>query len=176
MRQDRGIVQVYTGNGKGKTSAAWGQALRAVGRGWRVAVVRFLKPNTSGEVIAAERFIPDIDIFGSTSPYDAAADQRNSPILREESRRNFETASDLISSGDYDLVVLDELNVVLFYEFLNSGEVLPIISGRPEHVDLVITGRYAPDWLIGAADLVTEMADLKHPSVEGVPARIGIEV
>jgi len=173
MSRDRGIIQVYTGNGKGKTSAAWGQALRAVGRGWKVAVVRFMKRNTSGEVIAAETLVPAISLFGKTSPYDPAADQRRSPILREESRRNFEIAADLISSGEYDLVVLDELSIALFYDFLDKDEVLPVLLSRPEHVDLVITGRHAPDWLIEAADLVTEMVEVKHPNL---PARLGIEL
>ncbi len=173
MKSNRGIIQVYTGHGKGKTSAAWGQALRAVGRGWKVAVVRFMKPNTSGEVIAAEKLAPAIEVFGETSPYDAAGDQRNSLVLREESRRNFDGAADLISSGEYDLIVLDELNIALFYGFLEKDEVLPVLVNRPENVDIVITGRHAPDWLIEAADLVTEMVEVKHPNH---PARLGIEL
>lgn len=176
MRDNHGIIQVYTGNGKGKTSAAWGQALRAVGRGRRVAVVRFLKPNASGEVLAAEEFIPGVDIFGETSPYDASVDQRASIVLREESRQNFETACDVILSGDYDIIVLDELNVVLFYEFLGRDEVLPVLAERPDQVDLVITGRYAPDWLLDAADLVTEMVEIKHPASEGALPRVGIDL
>lgn len=175
MTYDRGIIQVYTGNGKGKTSAAWGQALRAVGRGRRVAVVRFMKPGVSGEVIAAGEFIPAIAVFGETSPHDPCVDQRNSPVLREETRRNFAAASRAIGSGDYDLVVLDELNIVLHYEFLTSEDVLPVLAGRPPGMDVVITGRYAPDWLIRTADLVTEMVETKHPASVGAPPRAGIE-
>ncbi len=175
MSRDRGIIQVYTGDGKGKTSAAWGQALRAVGRGWRIAVVRFLKPGTSGEVIAAERCVPAISVFGETSPHDPSVDQRHSPVLREECRRNFDDAARLIAADDYDMVVLDELCVVLFYGFVSKDEVLSVLMGRPACVDIVITGRYAPEWLVDAADLVTAMTDVKHPAAEGVSARTGIE-
>jgi cob(I)alamin adenosyltransferase len=135
-----------------------------------------MKPGKSGEVMAAEEFLPGISVFGKTSCHDPCADQRHSPIAREESRLNFETASGLIASGDYDLVVLDELNIVLYYDFLSKEEVLPTLMSRPEHVDIVITGRHAPDWLIEAADLVTEMVELKHPCADGLPARIGIEL
>ncbi|MBP6963294.1 MAG: cob(I)yrinic acid a,c-diamide adenosyltransferase [Armatimonadetes bacterium] len=175
MAGGRGIVQVYTGDGKGKTTAAWGQVLRGVGRGRRVAVVRFMKPNPSGEDIAAGECLPGVSIFGETSPYDPTEDQRASPILRAESRGNFEEAARLIASGEYDLVVLDELNIVLHYEFLAAEEVLPALADRPGSLDVVITGRYAPDWLISAADLVTEMVELKHPADAGAPPRPGIE-
>lgn len=169
------MIQVYTGNGKGKTTAAWGLALRAVGRGLKVAVVRFLKPNTSGEVVAGERFAPELAVFGHTRPYDACANQRDCPELREDSRENFRMASELTLSGDYDLVVLDEINMVLFYDFVTREEMLGLLMNAPKKTEIVLTGRYAPDWLIEAADLVTEMTEIKHPANEGQPARKGIE-
>lgn len=175
MTSGGSIVQVYAGDGKGKTTAAWGQALRAVGRGRRVAVVRFMKPNASGEDIAAGDCLPGISIFGTTSPYDPTENQRESSVLRNESRSNFDEAARLIASGEYDLVVLDELNIVLHYDFLAPGEVLPVLADRPASVDIVITGRYAPEWLISAADLVTDMVELKHPVDAGAPPRPGIE-
>lgn len=174
-RDSRGIVQVYTGSGKGKTSAAWGQALRAAGHGWKVAVVRFMKPGASGEVNAAARLAPEISVFGKTSPYDPTVNQRESAVLREESRENFRRAVELIGSAEYDLIVLDELNIVLHYGFVSEQELFDVLHKRAGHVGVVITGRYAPQWLLEAADLVTEMVDVKHPSAEGAAARAGIE-
>lgn len=169
-----GLVQVYTGSGKGKTTAAWGLVLRAIGAGSKVAVVQFLKPQESSEVKAAKS-IPNLSIYGRTRPYDAHLDQRESVELREDSRRDFEIASVLILSGDYDLVVLDEINVVLEYGFVTREEMLDLLVKRPEHVEVILTGRYAPQWLIEAADLVTEMKEIKHPAQVGVKARKGIE-
>lgn len=176
VHQDRhGIVQVYTGTGKGKTTAAWGLALRAVGHGHAVAVVQFLKPSSSGEVRAAERFEDQLSVFGETRPYDPGLDQRGSDELRVDSRRNLDTAREAMLSGRYDLVVLDEINMVLWYEFVSRDEMLRFLAARPNGVELVLTGRYAPDWLISAADLVTEMTAVKHTSDTGMKARKGIE-
>lgn len=171
----KGLIQVYTGNGKGKTTAAWGLALRTVGQKRRAAIVQFLKSISSGERLASERLSPDLEIFGETSPYDACVSQRGSSRLREDSRANFEIARRLILSGTYDLVVLDEMNLALFYDFVSQEEMAALLHERPENVELVITGRYAPKWLVEAADLVTEMREIKHPATAGVPARKGIE-
>ncbi|HET6454071.1 MAG TPA: cob(I)yrinic acid a,c-diamide adenosyltransferase [Armatimonadota bacterium] len=170
----RGLVQVYTGSGKGKTTAAWGLALRAVGAGCKVAVVQFLKPQESSEVKAAKS-IPNLSIYGKSRPYDARLDQRESAELREDSRRDFGIASVLIASSDYDMVVLDEMNIVLEYGFVTCEEMLDVLRDRPDHTEVVLTGRYAPNWLIEAADLVTEMKEIKHPANGGVQARKGIE-
>lgn len=174
MREKRGLVQVYTGDGKGKTTAAWGQALRAVGAGFRVAVVQFLKHDESSEVKAVKS-LPNLTILGQTRPYDARIDQRNSVEIEADSRKNFETASDLFLSGEYDMVILDEMNVVLEYGFVTREEMLDLLGKRPEHTEVILTGRYAPKWLIEAADLVTEMREVKHPSSSGIKARKGIE-
>jgi len=173
--ENLGLIQVYTGSGKGKTTAAWGQALRAVGRGWKVAIVEFLKPQSSGERLAAERLCPNLAVFGQTRLFDPRIDQRESAELREDSRRNFQTAKNLIFSGEWDMVVLDEINVVLHYDFVRREEMLDLFARRPEGVEIVLTGRYAPDWLVDAAHLVTEMAAVKHPVERGLGARKGIE-
>jgi cob(I)alamin adenosyltransferase len=169
------LLHVYTGNGKGKTTAAWGQALRAIGRGWKVAIVRFMKTTDSGEVIAAERLSPDLVVVGETSLYDPCVDQRGSAKLRNESKRNFEKAEELVLSGDFDLVVLDEINIVLHYDFISEYQMLHLLHRRPKHTEIIMTGRYAPDWLIEAADLVTQMVEIKHPSDAKMKARKGIE-
>lgn len=170
-----GFIQVYTGNGKGKTTAAWGLALRSVGNGLKVAVVQFLKLPNSGERIAAREHIPELTVIGETRPYNVNADISSSDICREDSRRIFEDAKGLILSGDFDMVVLDEMNVVLHYGFVSQGELMDLLRSRPTRTELVFTGRYAPDWLIETAQLVTEMRDVKHPSRQGVKARKGIE-
>lgn len=174
MPKGRGLVQVYTGSGKGKTTAAWGLVLREIGAGGKVAVVQFLKPQESSEVKAAKA-IPNLSIYGKTRPYDATVDQRQSPELRDDSRRDFQIASVLITSGDYDMVVLDEINIVLEYGFVTREEMLDLLQRRQEQTEVVLTGRYAPDWLIEAADLVTEMKEIKHPANAGIKARKGIE-
>ena len=174
MPTGRGLVEVYTGSGKGKTTAAWGLVLRAIGAGGKVAVIQFLKPQESSEVKAGKS-IPNLSIYGRTRPYDPKVDQRQSQELREDSRRDFEIASVLVSSSNYDMVVLDEINVVLEYGFVTQEEMLNLLGNRPEHTEVVLTGRYAPQWLIDAADLVTEMCEIKHPAHGGVGARKGIE-
>lgn len=169
------MIQVYTGNGKGKTTAAWGLALRAVGRGRRVAVVQFLKPIPSGEQIAAESLSPLISVYGHTRPYDVCADQSGSDGLAEDSLHNFETARELMRSGQWDLLVMDEINMVLHYGFVSRKDMLDFLAHVPDNLEIVLTGRYAPEWLIERADLVTEMREIKHPSAGGIGARKGIE-
>ena len=175
MSKTRGLVQVYTGDGKGKTTAAWGQALRAAGRDMRAAVVRFLKSPDSGEAKAVRCLFPMLSVFGETSAYDPHVDQRNSPRVREETERNFELARQLILSGDYDVVVLDEINVALHYGHVSESQMMDLLRGRPHHTEIVLTGRNAPAWLIAEADLVTEMVEVKHPMKRGIKARKGIE-
>ena len=148
--------------------------MRAVGAGCKVAVVQFLKPQESSEVKAA-KLLPNLSVFGKTRPYDAMVDQRESAELREDTCRDFGIASVLIASGDYDMVVLDEINIVLEYGFVTREEMLDVLRNRPDHTEVVLTGRYAPNRLIEAADLVTEMKEIKHPANGGVQARKGIE-
>jgi cob(I)alamin adenosyltransferase len=171
----RGLIQVYTGNGKGKTTAAWGQAMRAVGQGMKVGVVRFLKPNDSGEVRAAGCLKPLLSVFGECSPYNPSVNQKDSPQVREDNRRDFGIARELLLSGGYDMLVLDEINMVLYYEHVSREEMTALLDHRPDRVEVVLTGRNAPQWLIDAADLVTEMREVKHPSSSGIEARKGIE-
>jgi cob(I)alamin adenosyltransferase len=169
------LVHVYTGDGKGKSTACWGLALRAAGRGLRVGVVQFMKPDASGEVIAAKKLGPNLQVFGETRKYSVCDDQRESAECREDSRLNFETAKNLMLSGDYDLLILDEMNVVLHYEYVSQPEMLDLLRSRSSTLELILTGRYAPDWLIDEADIVTEMVEIKHPASRGIKARKGVE-
>jgi len=170
---NEGFVQVYTGDGKGKTTAALGLVLRALGQGLRPAVLQFMKSDPSwGEIVGLRKLgVPvrqcGLDhwvLKGEASEEDLAA-----------AAAGFDEAKGLVESGDYDLVVLDELVTAVFFELVPLERVLALVALKPAAVELVITGRRAPDELIAAADLATEMRPLKHYYDAGVKARPGIE-
>jgi cob(I)alamin adenosyltransferase len=175
MSLERGCTQVYTGNGKGKTTAALGLALRAVGRGLRVCVFQFIKGGGPyGEHLAADKLAPLFTIIqtgqrGWVNSKDISADRR---IAQEA----FVRARQMLTSGDYDLFVCDEINGAVGFGLVDVEQVLELISLRPEKVELVLTGRNAHERVIDAADLVTEMREVKHYYKAGVPARTGIEM
>lgn len=172
---ERGCVQVYTGNGKGKTTAALGLALRAVGRGFKVCILQFIKGGGPyGEHLIADKLAPQLTIIQTGKPgwvntQDIAEDRR----LAQEA---FEQAKELLVSGGYDLLVLDEINGAVGFGLIDVEQVLELIRLRPEGVELVLTGRNADERVIEAADLVTEMREIKHYYKAGVPARTGIEM
>ncbi len=172
----KGYVHLYTGDGKGKTTAALGLALRAVGNGLKVLIIQFLKSKDagSGELRAAEKLAPDLEIrprgeegFVDPENITAGALTLAAEALAESTKE--------IQSGDWDIVVLDEINVAAAFGLVNVREVLDIVKNRPEGVELVLTGRFAPPDFIDAANLVTEMKAVKHYYEEGVDARDGIE-
>lgn len=171
---DKGLVQVYTGDGKGKTSAAFGLALRAVGRGLRVYIIQFIKGGFDyGELYIVEK-IPNLKLatFGrGRFVTDIPPSEEDSKLAREA----FELAKKVVKSGEYDVVILDEVNVALNLKMISLDEVIDLIKNKPKHVELILTGRYAPVQIIDAADLVTEMREVKHPYTQGVPPRRGIE-
>lgn len=169
-----GLVQVYTGNGKGKTTAALGLVLRAVGKGQRAMVIQFMKGQINYGELEALRYLPSAEIEQYGRP--DFVDKKNPlPIDIELAKRGFERAKEVVLSGKYDIVVLDELNIALDYKLLDESEVIELIKSRPKHVELVLTGRYAPPSIINIADLVTVMCEVKHPYMVGVDAREGIE-
>jgi cob(I)alamin adenosyltransferase len=168
------MVQVYTGDGKGKTSAAFGLALRAVGRGLKVYIIQFIKGGFDyGELYIVEK-IPNLKLatFGrGRFVTETPPSEEDSKLAREA----FELAKNVVKSGEYDVVVLDEVNVALNLKMISLDKVIDLIKNRPKHVELILTGRYAPTQIIDAADLVTEMREVKHPYTQGVPPRKGIE-
>jgi cob(I)alamin adenosyltransferase len=174
MKLEKGLVQVYTGNGKGKTSAAFGLALRAAGRGLKVYIVQFIKGGFDyGELYVIDK-IPNLTLkafgrgkFITTKP----ADKQDVKLAEQA----FQLAKKVVASGKYDVVILDEINVALDLKLISLEEVLQIMRSKPEHVELVLTGRNARPEIIEAADLVTEMKEVKHPFSKGFPARKGIE-
>lgn len=171
----QGLVQVYTGNGKGKTTAAFGLAVRAVGHGFKVYIIQFMKGgNESGELVGLKRLQPECqhEHFGGQG-WVHKGELQEEQIL--EARKALARAQELINSGEWDIVILDEIVNALWFELIPESEVLELLSNKPPHVEVVLTGRNASQTLIESADLVTEMELKKHPYEQGVIARQGIE-
>ncbi len=170
-----GYVQVYTGDGKGKTTASLGLVARAAGYGHRACIVSFLKGDPNyGELRFIREHMPMVDYhlagrMNFVDPNDP--DPADVAIARE----GFDTARAAISSGDYHLVVLDEVNVAVNLGLVDEDELLAVVDERPEHVEVVLTGRDASQRIVERADLVTEMRMVKHFYEAGIPARRGIE-
>ncbi len=170
----RGLVEIFTGDGKGKTTAALGLALRALGNNLRVHIVFFMK----GEYHYSEReilpLLPNISFsaFGQEHFVDKA---NLKPEEIEEARKALNKAREVINSGNYDMVILDEINVAVDWKLLEISDVLQLIKNKPKNLELILTGRYADPRIIEAADLVTEMVKIKHPYDTGVKARRGID-
>jgi cob(I)alamin adenosyltransferase len=173
-RLEQGLIQVYTGDGKGKTTCALGLAFRAVGQGFKAHIVHFLKGRDTGEARAAARLAPDLTVryFGRPGLVNLKAP---APEDQDLVRQAWDLAKGLIASGDYDLVVLDEINLALTYGLIPLAEALEVLRRRPAWVEVVLTGRQAPPELVALADLVTEMRPVKHYYTAGVRARRGIE-
>ncbi|RDV84612.1 cob(I)yrinic acid a,c-diamide adenosyltransferase [Ammonifex thiophilus] len=171
----RGLVLLFTGEGKGKTTAALGTALRAWGHGMRILFLQFVKGERvmTGERLAASRlgggFI--LETMGAGFIFGREKEERH----REAARRAWERAKEAVSSGEYDLVVLDEFTYVLRYGFVSMAEVEEMVRSRPAGVHLIFTGRGAPQELIDLADTVTEMREVKHHYRQGISAQKGIE-
>ncbi|AGK47775.1 cob(I)yrinic acid a,c-diamide adenosyltransferase [Burkholderia thailandensis MSMB121] len=171
---EKGLLIVYTGNGKGKSTAAFGMAVRMLGHGMRTGVVQFIK----GALHTSERdFLgahAQCDFVTMGDGYTWNTQNRDADIAT--ARRGWDEARRMIESGDYRMVILDELNTVLKYDYLPLDEVLATLAARDPALHVVVTGRHAPDALVDAADLVTEMRLVKHPYKEqGVKAQRGVE-
>lgn len=169
----RGYIQVYTGSGKGKTTAAFGLALRAAGAGLKVYIGQFLKKGSYSELNSINKLKEFIKIeqFGAKHLITEKIREED----KELARRGFERIKKIIFSGEYDVVILDEVNIALYYKLLSEEELIEVIKKRPSHTEIVLTGRYASSQIIKIADLVTEMKQIKHYFSKGVKARRGIE-
>jgi len=175
MSLDRGCVQVYTGNGKGKTTASLGLALRAVGRGLKVCVFQFIKGGGKyGEHLAAEKLAPLLTIIQTGRP--GWVNTKDITEDRQVAQEAFVRAQELLTSGEFDLFICDEINGAVGFGLIEVEQVLELINCKPEKTELVLTGRNAHERVIEAADLVTEMREIKHYYKAGVPARTGIEM
>jgi cob(I)alamin adenosyltransferase len=167
------LVIVNTGDGKGKTTAAMGMMLRAIARGWKVAVVQFVKSGDwrVGEEDVARRLGVDWSSIGDGFTWDSENLERAAEIAREAWRE----AATKIAAGTYGLVVLDEATYPMSWGWIPTDDVVAAIRGRPEHVNVVITGRDAPDEILEIADTITDMTKVRHPYDRGVSARRGID-
>lgn len=170
--EERGYVQVYTGNGKGKTTASFGLALRAAGAGKRVFIGQFVKGMHYSE----------LDIVPKLETIEIRQYGRDCFIKKEPSESDIRCAkeglaemAEILKSGKYDVVIMDEANIALFYKLFSFEELKQAVCNRAEGVEVIVTGRYAPQELIDMADLVTEMREIKHYYTKGVEARVGIE-
>ena len=198
MIEREGLVHVYTGTGKGKTTTSLGLALRALGHNLSVYMVQFMKSGDTGELFSVQKYLPNFQIiqFGK----DALAEKqlkiysfegkeadvkqlseeeiytfRSDDDEKEPARMGFEHAKRIVMNGQYDLVILDEINCVLDKKLIPVEEVLELIQQKPRHVELVLTGRGAPAEILKAADYVSEIRRIKHPYDVGILARKGIE-
>lgn len=170
----KGYVQVYTGDGKGKTTAALGLAIRAVGAGYKVFIGQFIKMGEYSEIKALKERFSDmvtIEQFGSGRFIKGTP----TPEQIELARKGIERIQSVMVSGEFQVIILEEANIAVSLGLLSSEQLLALIDAKPENVELVFTGRNAPDFLMNKADLVTEMKEIKHYFKKGVRARTGIE-
>ena len=174
MRLENGLIQVYTGNGKGKTTAALGLALRAIGHGLKVHMIQFMKGGGPyGEHAAAERLAPWLKV-SRTGRSGWVKKGAPAPEDINEAQRALEMARQTLI-GDYDLVILDEVNGAVDFGLIAVADLLSLIAAKPSNVELVLTGRNAHEKIMEAADLVSEMREVKHYFRKGVNFRVGIE-
>ena len=174
VKTAKGLVIVITGDGKGKTTAAFGQALRAIGQGYKVFVQQFMKGRKYGEFIAAEKYLPHLTI--SMSGLDSFVMRDNPAAIDIElAQKGLDTAQKAINSGKYDIIILDEINVALDFKLIALTAVIELIKNKPANLDLILTGRYAPPEIIELADTVSQVHEVKHHYKAGIKERAGIE-
>jgi cob(I)alamin adenosyltransferase len=171
---NRGLVIVITGNGKGKTTSAFGQALRAVGQGYKVFIMQFMKGRDYGEFVAAKRYLPRLTVRRSGLDSFVMRD-KPAPVDIELARQGFELAKKAIASGKYNMVILDEINVAIDFNLIPLEEMIRLIKNKPSRLDLILTGRYAAKEIIKLADTVSEVKEIKHHYAAGIKDRAGIE-
>ena len=170
-KKTKGLIQVYTGDGKGKTTAALGQAMRAAGRGLKVCFIQFLKSEPTGEHLFLRRY-PAFEIHQTGAGNNFTKPETE---LKKEAQQTLTYAAEQMLSGKCDLLVLDEILVAINKELISTARVLELLDKKPESLEMVLTGRNAPPEIVQRADLVTEMLKIKHPYDNKIIARRGIE-
>jgi cob(I)alamin adenosyltransferase len=174
---EHGYIQIYTGDGKGKTTASLGLALRALGHGWKVLIIQFTKGDSAtsyGEIASSARFMDNLEVaqFGM----DRVAYSHNVCLEDyKEAKKGWEFAKNAINSGKYQLIIMDEINICTAMNMIKVSEVKDALLNKPDNLEIVLTGRYAHPELKALAHLVTEMKPIKHYFDMGVMARQGIE-
>jgi cob(I)alamin adenosyltransferase len=171
----KGLVQVFTGRGKGKTTASLGTVLRAAGHGFKILVIFFIKGNSTDGEFKTLPNLPGVEVakFGLRK---WIRDPKNvTPEEIAEAKAALEAAHQAVTSGKYDIVVMDEINIAVYFKLITADDVLKLIKDKTPNTELILTGRNADSRIIEAADLVTEMKAVKHPYDKGIKAREGIE-
>jgi len=171
-KNNLGLVHIYTGKGKGKTTAALGLAMRAVGHDFKVAVVHFMKIWDYGEVPSLKKLGIDLFRYGTTELIDPNSP---SPIDFEEAEKAISKAEELMEKGDYHMIILDEVTLTVDFNLIPLKRVVQLLDQKPTDLELVLTGRNCPWELIKKADLVSVIDEIKHPYQKGIEAREGIE-
>jgi cob(I)alamin adenosyltransferase len=167
-----GLVQIYTGPGKGKTTAALGLAMRAAGHNFKIAIIHFMKIWNYGETNSLKKLGIDLFRYGTTELIDP---KNPSPVDFEQADKALSKAEELIGKGGYDLLILDEITVAVDFNLIPLKRVVDLLDKKPDNLELVLTGRKCPQELIERADLVSAIDEVKHPYREGLEARKGIE-
>ncbi len=174
---EKGLVIVYTGKGKGKTTAALGIVLRAVGHGYKVGMIQFIKGEWYyGELTSSKRLEPEFELIAAGRGFVGIIDDDH-PIEEHEkaAKDAIRVAKQKIASGDYDIMILDEINYAVKLNLISQEDILDVIAAKPEKTSLVLTGNYVPEAVMDAADLVTEMREIKHPYQRGIKAKKGVD-
>jgi cob(I)alamin adenosyltransferase len=173
----KGLLIVYTGDGKGKTTAALGMCVRAIGYDWQICIIQFVKGSWKyGELKGVTRLEPNVELHVIGEGFVGIVDDTKSfEQHRDAARRGVELAIEKIKSGAYQLIILDELNVACSLGLVTQEELESVLEVRSEKQNVVITGRGASEWLMEKADLVTEMKEIKHPFQKGILAQKGID-
>lgn len=173
----RGLVHIYTGNGKGKTSAAVGLGIRAYGRGFKVLMVQFLKGTETGEAFTIKKLSPGFTIYRgkSTRKFFWQMNNEEKEFERNVQNELLEYALEAVTSGEWQMVILDEIMAAIENGMVKAEDVVKLIKDRDNDVELVLTGRNAPKELVELADYVSEIKEVKHPMKKGIAARKGIE-
>jgi len=171
-RHNFGLVQIYTGKGKGKTTASLGLAMRAAGHNFKVAIIHFMKIWDYGEVKSLQKLGIDLFRYGTTELIDP---NNPSTIDYDEANKALRKAEELLEKSDYDILILDEINVAIDFKLIPLKKVVDLLNKKPDSLELVLTGRNCPQELIERADLVSCIDEIKHPYKSGLEARKGIE-
>lgn len=172
--KELGLIQVYTGNGKGKTTASLGLAFRAVGHGLKVCMIQFMKECVEYGEYKAAQFLPGFEVI-QVGRHDFVDLANPAELDRKLAADGWKLAQKIIDSGEYDIVILDEINVATACGLLDTTEVAAFLTVTKRNVEIILTGRYAPDEIIAIAHLVTEMREIKHPYQQGLEGRKGID-
>lgn len=176
-RLEKGLIHIYTGDGKGKTTAAIGQGMRTAGGGFKVLMVQFLKGDNTGELYSIEKLAPNFQLvrFANMKKFYSQMNEEEKTQVKKSVEEGLEVIKKHLREENYNLVIMDEIMAVIYNKIIPMEEILSLVKTKPQDVEIILTGRNAPEALMEIADYVTEMKMIKHPFQKGIYARKGIE-